>query len=105
MSENDETARYDLVMPFVVCRSRGGPYDDQAFTAGWWCGQADTTLSAAPEECDRLSFSVGVPSLLAPQLDLIAMSRGFTLVHELYGDDDEFMFIRFDRGAPDEASS
>lgn len=30
----EEEQEYDLVMPFVVCQSQGGPYDDDAFVGG-----------------------------------------------------------------------
>ena len=38
-----ETERGDGEMgrPLVLCRSRGGPYDDDAFLSGWRLGDID----------------------------------------------------------------
>ena len=33
------------VMPLVLCRSRGGPYDDGAFSSGWRLGAIGATLA------------------------------------------------------------
>ena len=48
--ERDEDA---AVMPLVLCRSEGGPYDDAAFTSGWRLGSIAATLTAARVACDR----------------------------------------------------
>lgn len=97
MSPEPSDAEMSLVLPFVVCHSNGGPYDDISFTAGWWCGYIDTALDAAPAECQRLVFPVGIPDTLGPQLDLIAMHRGFTLAKTAPDDDEAFLFATFDR--------
>ena len=34
MLETDEDHR-EADEPLVLCRSRGGPYDDEAFMSGW----------------------------------------------------------------------
>lgn len=71
--EPDEMA-YGLVMPFVVCESKGGPYEDQAFVAGYHCGLIDRTLQTAvvpfEETCRTDSL---------PQFDLIAMHHGWSM--------------------------
>lgn len=72
---------YSLVMPFVACRSQGGPYDDQAFSAGYHAGLIDKSLEvAAIAGADELRLTAR--SALTPQLDLIAMRWGFSLVHQ-----------------------
>ncbi|MEV6504801.1 hypothetical protein AB0M61_01600 [Streptomyces sp. NPDC051642] len=71
-------SEYDLVMPFVLVESEGGPYDDAAFVAGATCGalmeelRVCQTLAATPKE--RY-----VDEALLPQVDLIAMRYGFSL--------------------------
>lgn len=45
MSEEPELS---LVMPFVVCTSEGGPYEDESFVAGWDLGTLDARLDAGP---------------------------------------------------------
>jgi hypothetical protein len=69
---------WGLVFPFVVCRSNGGPYDDEAFVAGYQAGQISKALAAAAAVgADRCMFTVRTD--LVPQLDLIAMHYGFSL--------------------------
>jgi len=59
-------------MPFVVCSSSGGPYDDDAFVAGYHLGQLD----------ERLRHGLVVDEIVTlrsdslPQFDLIAMRHG-----------------------------
>lgn len=73
-----DEAEYDLVMPFVLCASQGGPYDDAAFVAGATCGalmeelRVCQAIAAIPKE--RY-----VDEALMPQVDLIAMRHGFSL--------------------------
>ena len=69
----------ELVFPFVVCQSNGGPYDDDAFTAGYQCGRADSALAAAAAVgASRATFTVGTG--LVAQVELIAMHHGFTYI-------------------------
>lgn len=64
-----------LLFPFVVCVSNGGPFDDQAFAAGYECGQIASRLAAGRHVL--LQEVVRTPNV--PQLDLIAMHYGYTL--------------------------
>jgi len=71
MSEQPDD--FELLMPFVACQSQGGPYDDEAFTAGWRCAEVYLALQVAsgwhgPAKVTEL-----------PQLDLIAMRWQRTL--------------------------
>jgi hypothetical protein len=69
---------WHLAVPFVVCQSQGGPYDDEAFVAGFQAGQISQALAAAKTAgADRLIRTVRMD--LVKQLDLIAMDAGFTL--------------------------
>lgn len=76
--ERDQPEEVDWgpVMPFVVCASKGGPYDDDAFVAGYQAGQLDKALAAAravgATEVRGLALSA-----LVPQLELIGMHHGF----------------------------
>lgn len=78
--EGGSQPRYELVMPFVVVASAGGPYDDEAFVAGWSCAEVDQALTAlAPW---RATFQRAVRAGVVPQVDLIAMKHGYRLVHD-----------------------
>lgn len=85
-----EDVAYELVMPFVCCTSEGGPYDDEAFVAGWECARIDSALARRPALYDAT-----VREALLAQLDLIAMRRGYTLDAEAYDADSDWRFARF----------
>lgn len=70
---------YELVMPFVVCQSNGGPYDDAAFVAGGNLAAIDALLAV-----NRVGFGGGIGATrfeghvntdCLPQLDLICMKH------------------------------
>lgn len=69
---------FEPVVPFKVCQSGGGPYEDEAFVAGYQTGEIDTKLAMAA--------SVGIPEVklpivrraLLPQLELHGMRYGYT---------------------------
>jgi hypothetical protein len=74
----DQPQDTELVMPFVVCASQGGPYDDDAFVAGFQAGSLYKTLAAIAAVEATGVIEVPVRTALLPQLDLIAMKFGFT---------------------------
>ena len=77
-----------LLVPFVVCTSTDGPYDDESFAAGFACGEIYQSLAAAASlrRVTSLRFPTVLTALL-PQLDLIAMHHGFTMISK---SDEEF---------------
>lgn len=75
MTEDPDSPRAELVMPFVVVTSKGGPYDDEAFMAGWYAGEIDRMLTGA-QGVDIVLYR-DVPRALLPQIDLIAMRHGY----------------------------
>jgi hypothetical protein len=91
--EHDETEQptYGLVMPFVVCVSNGGPFDDEAFVAGYECGMLSTRLDGGPNVLIFTAHTANVP-----QLDLIAMQRGYRMIQEPT-DFDEWTGVTFER--------
>lgn len=73
-----EEAEYGLVMPFVVVTSKDGPYDDEAYCAGWEMG----ALAARLALCEI--HGLGPPEVVihrgnVPQADLIAMQHGMVV--------------------------
>lgn len=78
---DDTEAEYGLVMPFVACQSKGGPYDDVSFAAGYSVGSTDAALAFG-----LLLDPKPVYTALLPQLDLVAMRHGYKL-KVLDGDD------------------
>lgn len=80
VDDQAEPDGFALVMPFVVCQSKGGPYDDASFVAGWQAGEIDRALTAAEvSRATRVEWDM-VHAALVPQLELIAMRRGFPSV-------------------------
>lgn len=88
---SDGEKSYDLVMPFVLCMSEGGPYEDDAFAAGWVCGEFDRELRPGSVWGPTLERTVRTAVL--PQLDLIAMRYGYQMTSEHYGPNPEWSYI------------
>jgi hypothetical protein len=81
MSTTSEVT-YETAMPFVLCRSHGGPYDDDAFLSGWRLGGIATTL--AGPGVSAVSDSIRVEE--RRQADLIAMACGYAMTVDGAGD-------------------
>lgn len=47
MDQPQPDEELELVVPFIVCASKGGPFDDDSFVAGFRCGEIDKALAAA----------------------------------------------------------
>jgi len=96
-----ETPGFGLVMPFVVTRSNGGPFDDAAYVAGAEFGQLDEHLrqAAAVRAIPQPRY---INSANVPQVDLLAMHHGFTVTFEPWDEHpDEWTMATFgeaDRG-------
>jgi hypothetical protein len=88
---------WGLVVPFVVCRSQGGPFDDDAFVAGFQAGGIDKALAAgAVVGASSLRFTVRTD--LLRQLDLLGMHLGFTMTTVEAEDDTEgWSHVEFQR--------
>lgn len=72
--EGDEPS-HELVMPFVAVTSRGGPFDDAAYTAGYEMGLLDAALQAAAGPIVERT----VREENREQADLLAMRHGWTI--------------------------
>jgi hypothetical protein len=68
-------AECEAVLPFTLCRSNGGPYDDDAFLSGWRLGVLDATLAALGVS----ALADSIRPVEYAQADLIAMARGYTM--------------------------
>jgi hypothetical protein len=85
------------VMPFVLCRSGGGPYDDEAFSSGWRLGAIGATL--AGPGISALSDSIRADERV--QADLLAMACGYAMRVDP-GTNPEWLFVTFTRTADDD---
>jgi len=78
VGEVTEEGEYSLVMPFVACVSKGGPYDDDAFVAGYQAallsGQLKMGSAIGAKHFETVAYSG-----LSEQLDLIAMQWGYSV--------------------------
>jgi hypothetical protein len=76
--DQPEEEAWKLAVPFVACASEGGPYEDDAFCAGFEAGRIAMALeSAIMANADRVRWTV--LKTLVKQLDLIAMNAGFVM--------------------------
>ena len=86
----------ELVLPFVACVSNGGPYDDDAFTAGYQCGRIDSALKAA-KAVGATSATYTVYTTLVKQLELIGMHHDFpNVTAEESPETPEWSFVTFE---------
>lgn len=75
--ESDEQ-HYELSLPFVVVKSVGGPFDDEAFVAGYNVARVVMQLAVLKPLggiCKDSTFHYVNPAII-PQLDLVAMREG-----------------------------
>lgn len=85
---------YSLVMPFILCASNGGPYDDEAFVMGYECGQLDALLRVY-EKLDAAPDGRFVHTNVLMQLDLICMQHGFRLTEGQVDESGEWTWVSF----------
>jgi hypothetical protein len=78
LSMNDEHEA-ELVMPFVVCKSEGGPFEDEAFVCGVRFGQHRYELSTCQ---GVIMWADYITPQMVPQYDLLAMDLGFVMTIE-----------------------
>jgi hypothetical protein len=78
--DQPEEQSWGLAVPFVVCQSQGGPYDDDAFVAGFQCGQVDKALAVSAAAGSRTVTLPLIRTELIRQLELIAMNHGYPVV-------------------------
>lgn len=64
-----------VALPFVVCASHGGPYEDETFAAGFCSGMLWEQLAWGLPAPEWLT----VRTALLPLLDLMAMHHGFAV--------------------------
>jgi hypothetical protein len=79
-------------MPLVLCRSKGGPYDDDAFASGWRLGAIGATL--AGPGVSALAESIRPGERL--QADLLAMACGYAMTVDS-SDDPDWLSVTFTR--------
>lgn len=85
-------------MPYVVCASVGGPYDDASFVAGIRM----QSISERMERDAEQEFQSWEPVDLVPQLDLIAMMHGYTMESVPWEDHpDEWSLVTFTKASND----
>lgn len=97
MSDEYEPEHHlELVMPFVCVTSVGGPFDDDAFVAGYQLGRLDQEL-AVLDALEFASDSRLVDTRCLDQLDLIAMKHGWRVSHRGYESEGGWVDIDLER--------
>lgn len=77
MADHQE-GEYEMVMPIVLAKSNGGPYDDAAVVAGMTCGALRQELEMTAV-LHTLPHERYIDAPLVKQADLIAMKHGYVL--------------------------
>ncbi|MBF9135304.1 hypothetical protein I0C86_41375 [Plantactinospora sp. S1510] len=104
MSELDqpESDRHECVLPFIVCRSANGPYEDDSFTAGFSCGAIDAELAALAAVGGVQSRTYSVLPEVLPQLDLIGMRHRYPIMEAVVPEEHpDWAFVTFRRSDDD----
>lgn len=70
--QDDDEFGYEMLMPFLSVQSKGGPYEDDAYAAGYAMGLLDAQLGGSVFDQGR-----AVRTADREQADLIAMRHGF----------------------------
>ncbi|MGW0948500.1 hypothetical protein ACWD4O_38920 [Streptomyces sp. NPDC002623] len=94
MSESEE-AQYEMVMPIVLAKSNGGPFDDAAVVAGMTCGalEQELTIAAAIHTLPHPRY-IDLP--LIKQADLIAMKHGYKLALGEVDEPSGYQYVGFE---------
>ena len=87
---------YGLSLPFVCVESVGGPYEDEAFVAGFQVGSIVAALSSASTQYLDATVRSGV----VDQLDLAAVAHGYQMTREAWSEaPEEWTFVKFVKGS------
>lgn len=92
---------YELVYPFIVCQTHGGPYDDETFTAGVQVGWIDRTLAVA-DAMDIQPVTFTARTVLLAQLELVGMAHHYPVMVMEETTVKEWTLIAYHREQPDE---
>lgn len=97
MSEPEE--HFSLVMPFVLTKSEGGPFDDESFVMGCVVGGLITEIDALP--LCATGYARYVQAAVLPQMDLVAMKYGFVMSSEPWSEDAYWAWMTLTRPEAD----
>lgn len=103
---SDDSVSYQPIMPFVAVASRGGPYDDESYCAGWEANAFAALivdLNKANLPGVEIGLKLPVRSANVAQLDLIAMNAGWLVrVCRTWGPADEWSYIHLTQASGDD---
>jgi len=88
---NDDETDYELQLPFISVKSKGGPHDDESFVAGFEMGTLDVILGTPYLQ----SHVMTIHTVNLNQADLIAMHYDFKM--EIEDEDGEWTTVTFGR--------
>lgn len=88
-----EEQKYEMVMPFVTVTSKGGPHEDEPYTAGWEMGGLYGRLEFSAV---RYPFTQTIRTDSVPQADLIAMKFGYHMTASMSEEVPEWSLVLFE---------
>lgn len=74
--QDSQPTIHSLEMPFVSVASKGGPHDDESFTAGWEMGGLNALLSLERDHTHTHTQLIHAEN--REQAELIATHNGYT---------------------------
>ncbi len=89
-----------MVFPFIVCKTQGGPYEDEAFVAGVYFGKLLAAYETGTPSL-RTIEPVTVPTPLLPQIDLLAMQWQCSITLERHEDTPEWTTVYLSEAGDD----
>jgi hypothetical protein len=89
-------AGWTPLMPFVVVKEHGGPFDAESFSAGYECGNIMRMLDQVPPEVPALVLTVRTANV--PQIDMFAMHHGWLAAAVPYGEEAYWSVMELTRG-------
>lgn len=91
---SDDELDDQITMPFVLTEKHGGPYDTEAFAAGWFLGVLEARLAMA-STANLVIPPVPLKTIWRRQADLMAMSHGYMLTVQISKNDPDYAFFTF----------
>lgn len=89
MTTNEED--FELELPFISVKSKGGPHDDDSFVAGFEMGTLDVILGMPYLQV----YTMTIHTVNLKQADLIAMHYDCKM--EVESEEDDMTVVTFER--------
>lgn len=90
---------FEILVPFIVCKSEGGVFDDDSFTAGFECATVYADLKyakGAPSGLPMTPHEAVLRTDNVKQIDLLAMHLGYKTRAVVWDEDPAWSVVFFE---------